>query len=313
MSRPLFVIGVVAFCLSPLSVPADTLNTQTVFYQDISWSPDGAKIAFTAIINQHSADVYSMVLKGRMVTKLTDNTAWDGWACWSKDGSQIYFTSNRDGNEEIYVMKADGGGEKRLTNNTSKDVTPCVSPDGTEIVFVSDRDGNDDVYVMPIDGATAERLTNTPAKEHNPVWSPDGSKIACFVSAEGARDRVVVLDAVSGEARAIGDDTTRNFYPAWSTDGQSVIYACSPSDNEKWVYSAALDGSRNEKLLPLPAFYAKYSPDGKRIAYIAGSWPTSNIYLIDYGDGTMRCLTCDLQLAPAPSDEIADKKPKPRK
>ena len=36
---------------------------------------------------------------------------------WSPDGSQIAFTSNRDGNVEIYVMNDDGSGQTRLTNN----------------------------------------------------------------------------------------------------------------------------------------------------------------------------------------------------
>jgi Tol biopolymer transport system component len=254
-----------------------------------------------------------MVLRGKVLERLTENTAWDGWTCWSKDGSQIYFSSKRDGNDEIYVMKSNGGGVKRLTENPAKDVAPAISPDGTEIAFVSDRDGNEDIYIMSVDGTAAARLTNTPAKEQNPQWSPDGNHLVCYATSEGRMDQVLVVDAATGEAQVVGNDTTRNFYPTWTADGQSVVYACSPSENEKWVYSASLDGAKNEKLLPLPAFYPKYAPDGKRIAYIAGAWPSSNIYVIDYSDGTLRCLTCDLQLAPAPSEELANKKSKSQK
>lgn len=313
MSRPWPVLGTVVLCLWSSATIADSLSVPTTFYQDLSWSPDGTKIAFTAAVNQQPSDVYTMVLRGKLVEKLTDNTAWDGWTSWSKDGSQIYFSSKRDGNDEIYVMKSSGGGAKRLTENPARDVMPAVSPDGTEIAFISDRDGNSEIYIMSVDGASVERLTNTSVNEHNPQWSPDGNKIVCYATADGAKDRVLILDAASGEATVIGSDTTKNIYPTWSIDGQSIVYACLPSESEKWVYSATLDGSKNEKLLPLPAFYPKYSPDGNRIAYIAGAWPTSNVYVIDYSDGTMRCLTCDLQLAPAQSEELADKKSKPRK
>ena len=292
------------------SSAADTLTAPTVFYQEVSWSPDGTKIAFSAMLNQQPAEIYTMVLRGKVVAKLTDNDTYDGWTCWSKDGSQIYFSSKRDGNDEIYVMRADGDGARRLTNNPARDVSPAISPDGQELVFVSERDGNPDLYIMAVDGSTTERLTLTLSKEYNPQWSPMGEKIVCYASADGVKDKIVIIDAASSDTQTIGSDTTKNTFPSWSADGQSVIYGCSPAEGEKWIFQASLDGTKNEKLLPLPAFYAKISPDGKRIAYIGGGWPSSNIYVIDYTDGTLRCLTCDLALAPQPSPELVNKKPK---
>lgn len=277
---------------------ADTLRMPTAFYQDVSWSPDGTKIAFSAMVNQMPANVFVMTLKGKLVKQLTDTDSWDGWTCWSKDGARIYFSSNRDGNDEIYVMNADGGGVKRLTNNTAKDVAPCLSPNGTEIVFASDRDGNQEIYAMSTDGSTTRRITNTTANEYNPRWSPDGSAIVCYASNSGAKDQIYLIDPATGESRALGSADTRNTFAGWSPDGASVIYSCSPAEGENWIYAAALDGSKNDKLLPLSAFYASYAPDGQRVAYIGGGWPSSNIYVIDYSDGTMRCLTCDLQLWP---------------
>ena len=292
---------------------SDTLQTQTVFYQELSWSPDGTKIAFSAMVNQKPAEVYVMVLRGKLVTKLTDNDVWDGWTCWSQDGARIYFSSNRDGNDEIYAMNADGGGVKRLTINTAKDAAPCISPNGIEIVFASDRDGNQEVYTMSVDGLTSKRLTNTPAKEYNPRWSPDGRHVVCYAEVKGEKDQIVVIDASTGDARRVASDTTHNTFAGWSPDGGAVIYCCSLANGEKWIYSCALDGSKNEKLLPLQAFYADYSPDGKRIAYVAGGWPSSNIYVIDYSDGTLRCLTCDLSLEPEVSEELSNRKSKPRR
>jgi len=313
MSRPWAIFA--AVCVVYWGTPAlcDTLQTQTVFYQEVSWSPDGNKIAFTAMINQKPAEIYTMLLRGKVVTKLTSNDASDAWTCWSTDGTRIYFTSKRDGNDEIYVMKSDGGGAKRLTENTARDIAPSLSPDGTEIAFVSDRDGNPDIYIMSVDGASTERLTNTPARESNPHWSPNGQQVVCYVQEEGKKDRIVVIDAETGEGTTIAGEATSNTYPSWSADGSAIVYCSSPAEGERWVYSATLDGSKNDKLLPLTAFYSAYSPDGKRIAYIGGAWPSSNIYVIDYSDGTLRCLTCDLALEPPPTDVIADQKSKPRR
>ena len=310
MRRPWLVLAAALVLTSSISSSADTLSAPSVFYQDVSWSPDGTKLAFSAMIDQQPADVYSMVLRGKVINKLTDNDTPDAWTSWSKDGSQIYFTSKRDGNDEIYVMKSDGGEAKRLTNNTARDAYPSLSPDGTELVFVSDRDGHPDLYIMSVDGSKTERLTSTPAKEYNPQWSPTGDQIACYVSTEGEDDKVLIIDAASGDSRALGGAATKNTFPAWAADGQSIIYCSSPAENERWIFRAALDGSQDEKLLPLTAFYAKYSPDGNRVAYIGGSWPTSNIYVIDYSDGTLRCLTCDMPLTPKPEQTLANKKSK---
>ncbi|HWO56580.1 MAG TPA: hypothetical protein VNN55_03330 [bacterium] len=305
-SRLLYAVAVLTlWAVTPVRA-ADTLSTPTVFYQDVAWAPDGNAVAFTAMINQKPSEVYTMVLRGKLVTRLTKNDAVDAGVCWSKDGAKLFFTSNRDGNDEIYVMNADGGGMRRLTNHPGRDAAPCLSPDGNDIVFVSDRDGNPDLYIMSLNGATVERLTNTPGAEHNPRWSPDGRKVACYLSAEGAKDQVVVIDANTGDSRILGDAASGNSNPNWSIDGASVIYCSAPAEGERWIFAAAADGSKNDKLLPLPAFYAAYSPDGKRIAYIGGSWPSSNLYVIDYSDGTMRCLTCDITLDP---ELVAETKP----
>src|SRR4051812_38175259 len=54
-------------------------------------------------------------------------------------GSQIAFSSERDGNAEIYVMYPNGSSQTRLTNNAFADYAPDWSPDGQRIVFASDR------------------------------------------------------------------------------------------------------------------------------------------------------------------------------
>ena len=85
---------------------------------------------------------------GTNQTRLTNNTAFDGWPSFSPDSQKITFTSLRDGNFEIYKMNADGSNQTRLTTDPGYDLFSTYSPDGQKIAFSSTRDGNSEIYVM---------------------------------------------------------------------------------------------------------------------------------------------------------------------
>ena len=64
-------------------------------------------------------EIYVVNADGSGLTKLTNNSAWDGGPTWSSDGTQIAFETNRDGDYRVYVMNADGTDPTRLTNEKS--------------------------------------------------------------------------------------------------------------------------------------------------------------------------------------------------
>ncbi len=69
-----------------------------------------------------------MTADGTDQHNLTNNSNFDASAVWSPDGSQIAFSSDRDGNSEIYIMNADGSNPHNITNNFAGDYTPAWSP-----------------------------------------------------------------------------------------------------------------------------------------------------------------------------------------
>ncbi len=84
-----------------------------------AWSPDGTKIAFDG-----SSEIYVMDADGTNQTNLTNDPALDLFPWWSRDGSQIVFSSGRTGNYEIWVMNADGSSPTQLTTNSALDWEP---------------------------------------------------------------------------------------------------------------------------------------------------------------------------------------------
>ena len=94
------------------------------------WSPD---VSRNPIVFQFTTDgneeIYSVEANGAGRLRLTNNPAADSSPSWSPDGSQIVFTSTRDGSGlEIWVMSADGSNQKPITNNAVDDANPDWGP-----------------------------------------------------------------------------------------------------------------------------------------------------------------------------------------
>ena len=59
-------------------------------------------------------EIYRMDLPSKEVLPLTSNGAQDLDPCWTADGKEIIFVSNRSGKYSLYVMEADGTQVRRL-------------------------------------------------------------------------------------------------------------------------------------------------------------------------------------------------------
>jgi TolB protein len=186
-----------------------------------AWSPDGQRIAFTIEPNpsptceMKHTEIAVINTDGSGFQILTQNDTNDLTYSWSPDGSQLVFTSNRDGKDEIYIMNADGSNPRRLTPLESMNSMPSLSPDGRTIAFVSNRDGNDEIYLMGVDGSNSTRLTNNPAADWQPAWSPDGRLIVFTSGSLSEGFDLFVINADGTDLRRLTNTPGWQFEPAW--------------------------------------------------------------------------------------------------
>jgi Tol biopolymer transport system component len=188
--------------------------TKDVSDRNPAWSPDGSMIVFDSS-RDGSVDLYTQLVGGDALVRLTDNDATDGDPSWSAATNQIAFASDRAGTRDIWTMDPNGEGLTQLTGNDGEDDDPAWSPDGTKIAFTSDREGGTPyVYVMNADGSGAERLSAGASAEHDPAWSPDGGFVA-FARSEGNSDIVIVDFTTRAVVSTLTKERTESNYPAW--------------------------------------------------------------------------------------------------
>lgn len=240
-----------------------------VEYQELSWSPDGKRISFTAQ-RDNNWDIYVMRADGSQLTRLTDDPANDSYASWSPDGKKIAFASRRGGKFDIYLVEPTGSNLTRLTSEAGDNAFPSWSPDGKRIAFMSKRDGKWQIYTMKADGSSQRRIIASSGNDYNPSWSPDGSRLVFESDRDGGDvDEIYTIRADGTEERRITNNNAEGIndvFPTWFAKGR--ISFSSVKNRRVDVYVAAEDGTRPTLLIER-ASYARWTRDRSKIAYIS--------------------------------------------
>jgi TolB protein len=163
---------------------------------------------------------------------------------------ELVFARGEPSKSELFVIREDGSGLRRLTRNAVGDYGPSWSPDGKRILFASNRDGDDELYVMDANGRNVRQLTrNRGRADLTGQWSPDGRWIA-FASdrARPGEHEIYVMRANGTGARRLVRTVNRpgwqdaQFSPAWSPDGNRIIFSMTVSEGNPELFVAGVDG-----------------------------------------------------------------------
>lgn len=231
------------------------------FYQSVAWSPDGSRLAFSAVTTSWD-DGYELFLVGADgygLTRVETGGEANLYPAFSPDGRWIAFTSKRDDNRDVFVIRVDGSDLTRLTDDAGGDGYPSWSPDGARLAFHSDRDGNYEIYVMNADGSGQTRITDHPADDYNPAWSPDGQRIVF----DSDRDDVEgdELYTIAPDGASLSMIVDHGVFPTWAPDSRNVLFTMDD------LFSIDLDGGEPSRIFE-GVVYAAWSPDGSTIAAV---------------------------------------------
>jgi Tol biopolymer transport system component len=258
-------------------------------------------------------DVALISADGSVKLLTGDNTTTQEYfPSWAMDGKQLNFVSTRLDPNDLgpTQINADGTGLENLTvvsaifslaQSGRFDWDPAWSPNGKQMIWSSLRDLNLELYL--IDTAkdfkieNAKRMTNGGARDWFATWSPDGKTIVRASDASGT-ENIYVMTLATGQEVLLtsGDfDETR---PAFSLDGQSVIYV---SDEGETLVKGELNFltvpiTGGESKAPGTTVFAGapvWTPDSTQVAYMSNESGTWQIYVMDQDGANKRRITPD--------------------
>lgn len=200
----------------------------------------------------NSYDIYMANLDGKIIKKLTNTAGYDAEGTLSPDGSEMIFTSTRNGDLDLYVMNLKTGETKQVTNTLGYDGGAWFSPDGKKIVWRASRPKTDDeikeykdllkdglvaptqmeVFIANADGSDAKQITDLGKANWAPNFLPDGRIIFCsdYEYARGYPFNMYIMNQDGSNIQKISHDKTFDAFPMFSYDGKKFIF-CSNRNN----------------------------------------------------------------------------------
>ena len=201
----------------------------TGLFEAPAFSPDGRRVALQRQILGEPEDIWIYDLEQGTMSQLTFGDGRNLQPFWNPDGTEVGFSSNRDGLFALYSRPADLSGDARLLVSDPDDglYEASWTPDGQSLVYrkgsttTATRDQDIGSSTPDLDSAPVV-ISGTPASENTPSLSPDGRWVA-YASDESGQYEVYVRPFPGpGDPSLVSDNGGAN--PKWARSGREIFY-----------------------------------------------------------------------------------------
>lgn len=226
-------------------------ETREGTWMSVDVSPDGSTVAFDLL-----GHIYEVPVEGGTARRLTDGRSWNHLPRYSPDGTEIAFTSDRDGVDNIWIMNRQTSALENMTKSSDPVLRGNWSADGRHILAVR----------FP------KELTL-----HGEIYNRFGQK------------QELVESAVFRFANQYIDDAARGFIYYEHINGQlpsdgARIYRYDKATGETEIFIQQAGGAFNPQL----------SPDGSRLAFMGREDLATSLYVRDLATNRDRLVLTDL-------------------
>lgn len=204
-----------------LAVDHQKLTTQ---FRDLTVSPDGKKVAFTA----HGEVFAASAKDGGDAIRVSNSPAVESQVAWTPNSRSLIYASTRHGMANLFQYDFSTRAETRLTDSPLDDSSPVVSPDGQSVTYL--RNGQE-LRVLELvtkkDRVLYKGYLGRPpfAGSGTVTWSPDGKWLAFLAYGNRMFRNVLVVPAAGGDSRPVSFlANTSGGNVNWSPDGKYILF-----------------------------------------------------------------------------------------
>jgi hypothetical protein len=288
----------------------------------VTWSPDARELIYSM-----QGSLWRQQVGSKVTRQVTSGPGYDYQPDWSPDGGSVVYSSYHDDQIELRLLDLATGQSRSLLADGAVNVEPRWSPDGRRIGFVSTAfEGRWHIFIAPVspegDLGSARRITEdresglpryyygTHDQYLSPTWSPDGQDLI-FISNRGhvwgSGGFWRMPARPSAEPRELRfEETTWKARPDWSRDGKRVVYSSYLGRQWHQLWLMTADGGD-----PLQLTYGegdatapRWSPDGRRIAYITNEQGNTGLSIVDVPGGRIERVAIDRRGYLAPVGQL---------
>lgn len=212
-----------------------TPDKRTLGDHEPSFSPDGARLAFSRSKSIDVSDIYVQPVSGGTAVRLTfDERSIDG-ITWSHDGRDVIFSSERSGNPQLWKIPASGGVTQAIDVGSRNVLQPAISPRGDRLAYV-ETVTNQNIWRMSIHSDGSKRpskLIFSSRKNDSARYSPDGKHLAFASDRSGAWEIWVANSDGTDPVQITRFNAGLSGSPNWSPDNREIVF-----DSRQQDYSA---------------------------------------------------------------------------
>jgi Tol biopolymer transport system component len=166
-------------------------------------------------------------------------------------------------------------------------VSPALSVD-RQLLAASRQEGADEsIWIRDLKRGTDTKFTFDHSRNTFPLWSPDGSRIVFASNRDGGIDNLYIKESGGSGSEELLLKSPHPKTPLdWSLDGKLVLFSEMNGDRsgDLWVLPVTSDGKPGVAkplihLRGLDFYRAKFSPDGKWLAYTSGESGARQVYV----------------------------------